>query len=306
MIDQLRSMAVFARVAELGSFRRAAERLGLSASVVSHHITQLEKQLGLPLLYRSTRHVALTDEGDRFYQSCAAMLQAAETALDGVHHHVTTVTGKLWILAPGSFSSGPFVGDVAAFCKQYPLVQVRLDYDDGPRNLIQEGIDVAIRFGPQQNSSLVCRQLFMHRFGLYASRGYLKQVGPITDVETLAQRDWVCLNPVEPITLYGPHGESVLVEPRARATVNSVDTLRQMVRTGLGIAQLPMMMVQHHMGADRMVPVLPQWHMDKMGCYAIYPTRAGPHAISRRFVDFLCERLSALPDEDILIAQKKV
>ena len=191
MLDKLRSMAVFARVAEYGSFRRAAQRVGLSPSVVSHHLSQLEKELGVQLLYRSTRHVALTEQGLRFYENCKAMLQAAEGALDSLHED--QLGGRLWLVAPLAFSAGPFIDDVAEFCELYPRAELRLEFDDGPRNLIQEGIDLAIRFGPQESSPLVCRRLFEHQQRFYASPTYLHKFGAI---ETIWSRPFIFALPV--------------------------------------------------------------------------------------------------------------
>lgn len=294
MIDKLRSMAVFARVAEAGSFRRAAERLGLSASVVSHHITHLENQLGAQLLYRSTRHVSLTDQGECFYQSCRTMLAAAETALDSLQHGQQNMVGKLWVLAPAPFSSGPFIADVAEFCERHPGVTLRLDFDDGPHNLVQEGIDVAIRFGAQENSTLVTRTLFELRPQLYAAPSYLEKVGRIEDLEALQSAQWICQDATLDIVLTGPDGVEVRLVPQARITVNNAVAQHELALAGIGVAQLPSIMVDPDVQAGRLVELVPDWQFAKLSCCAIYPTRAAPQALSRCFVDFIYEKMQAV------------
>ncbi|MBS1210439.1 MAG: transcriptional regulator LysR family [Proteobacteria bacterium] len=292
MLNQLRSMAVFARVAESGSFRRAAERLGLSASVVSHHITQLETELGVQLLYRSTRHVSLTDQGKLFYESCRNMVEAAKTALDGLHEE--QVTGRLWIVAPGPFSAGPFLNDVAEFCTLYPRIEIRLDFDDGPRNLIQEGIDLALCFGPQENSSLICRTLFAQRPSFYAAPSYLEKCGSIRRIEDLQTAQWVVLNLSSDLVLTGPQGDTCQLTLHRRISVNNVVAQHQLTLAGLGVSELPPVMVQQDVEHGRLIEVLPEWQRERISCYAIYPARAMPKALSRRFVDYIASKMQPM------------
>lgn len=295
MIDKLRSMAVFARVAELGSFRRAAERLGLSASVVSHHITQLENELGVQLLYRSTRHVSLSDQGMRFYEACRGMVEAAENALDSLHEN--QVRGRLWIVAPAPFSVGPFVADVAEFCELYPQVDVKLEFDDGPRNLIQEGIDVAIRDGKQENSSLICRTLFTDRPGIFAAPAYLARYGEITRIEDLQNAQWVAIPNRADIVLQNETRQAVNFIPRRRISVNSVIALHQLVLAGVGIAEVPQILVDSDVEAGHLIRLLPQWQSEEVSCCALYPARAMPNSLARRFVDFIYEKMQAMDSQ---------
>lgn len=289
MIDNLRSMAVFAHVAESGSFRRAAERLGLSASVVSHHITQLEKELGVRLLYRSTRHVALTDQGNRFFEACRKMVGTAEAALSELYDE--QINGRLWVVAPAMFSVGPFVDDVAEFSELYPNVEIRLEFDDTPRNLIKEGIDVAIRAGTLQNSSLVCRTLFSRSPGLFAASSYLARFGKIETIEDLQSAPWIEVPNLSKLILYHPDGRKIEITPKRRISVNNVIALHQLVLAGIGVAQLPPMLMTVSQQAGRLVQLLPEWQLEDISCYALYPARAMPNALARRFVDFIVEKM---------------
>ena len=289
MIDKLRSMAVFARVAEAGSFRRAAERLGLSASVVSHHVTHLEEELGVQLLYRSTRHVALTDAGRRFFESCSAMLESAEEAIATLDE--TEPTGVLWLVAPTPFSFGPFVDDVAEFCQRYPRADVRLEFDDRPRNLIQEGIDLALCFGRQPSSNLVSRTLFHARHAIWASPAYLAEYGAIDSLEQLQEARWIRSGQSEEIELLSAAGQTVRFRPRTRIGVNQIMAQHEFALAGLGLLEAPAFSVSNDLASGRLVQVLPEWSFKPFPCCAVFPARAGDRSLTRRFIDFLCVKL---------------
>lgn len=292
MINKLRSMAVFARVAESGSFRRAAERLGISASVVSHHVTQLEGELGVQLLYRSTRHVALTDAGRHFFVSCRAMLESAEEALAGLN--LQEPAGRLWVVAPAGLSIGPFIQDVAEFCRRHPRVDLRLEFDDTPRNLIQEGIDLALCFGEQSSSSLVGRTLFHATPALFASPKYLDEHGAILTLEQLQNASWIRLGMADEIELRSPEGQWVRFRPRTRILVNNIMVLHELARSGLGLLEASDLTISDDIAAGRLVRVLPDWTSRPTPFYAVFPARAGVRALSRLFIDFICARLEAL------------
>lgn len=295
MLDKLRSMAVFVRVAETGSFRRAAERLGLSASVVSHHVSLLENELGVQLLYRSTRHVALTDRGQRFYESCRSMVLSAEGALAELHED--QLSGKLWVVAPAPFSVGPFMRDIAEFCRLYPKVDLRLEFDDGPRNLIQEGIDVAISLTQPTNSSLICRTLFSNTHGLYAAPSYLAQCGPLNQFADLARLEWINVLSMQDLVLRQRSGQEVRITPHARVCVNNVAAQHELVLAGVGVARMPQVAVEADLAAGRLVRILPEWQSEQINCCAVYPARTRPNSLARQFVDFIYEKLNTLGDK---------
>ncbi len=289
MIDKLRSMAVFVRVVEAGSFRRAAERLDLSASVISHHISQLENEVGANLLYRSTRHFALTAQGERFYEACRNMVYAAEEALDSLSS--AQVSGRLWLVAPTPFSVGPFLQDVSAFCKQYPEIELKLEFDDNPRNLIQEGIDLAIRFGEQNSSSLVCRRLFSAQPMHCAAPSYLERYGQIRNLKDFGSAQFISLTDSAMRTLRGPKGEVEQIELKKYISVNSIIGLHQLTLAGLGISELPSVLVMNDINSGRLVEVLSGWKSEELTYYAIFPAKTKHNSLSRLFVDFFDERM---------------
>ena len=159
MIDDLRALAVFARTVELGSFRGAAKALALSPSVVSHHVALLESRVGVPLLYRSTRRLALTPEGERLFASAREMVEAAERGLDGVNGRSESPSGLLRVSVPAFLANTAFPRDLAAFSAEHPRVRLTVGFSDGRRELIQDGLDVALRIGGLEDSSLRARRL---------------------------------------------------------------------------------------------------------------------------------------------------
>lgn len=160
MIDELRALAIFAKVVETGSFRSAANALKLSPSVVGHHVSRLEKRLGVALLYRSTRRLSLTHEGEKLFTSTKAMLSAAEKGLDSVAYHASEPTGKLNLTVPAMLTRSPLVSDIAAFAKEFPKVALSINFSDIQQDLIREGIDLAIRIGDLKDSALKSKRLF--------------------------------------------------------------------------------------------------------------------------------------------------
>ncbi|GAA5171794.1 LysR family transcriptional regulator [Viridibacterium curvum] len=291
MLDKLRSMAVFAKVVELGSFRRAAEALDLSASVVSHHVATLEKQIGVTLLYRSTRHLSPTPDGARLYESCLAMVQSAEAGLSAMASESAALNGRLWFIAPGPFASPRFLASVADFARLHPQLQIRVDFDDRPRNIVQEGIDLAIRFGEQPDSSLVSRKLFDAPRRIFASPDYLARCGEPQHPADLAQHEWVSIGAEQSVDMASANELYKAVPIRARMIVSNGVVQRQLGCEGLGLILLPAFIVQEELQQGLLREVLPGWESAGAGCYALFPARVGANSASRRFVDFLMERI---------------
>jgi DNA-binding transcriptional LysR family regulator len=293
MLDKLRSMVIFVRVAESASFKTAALRLNLSASVVSHHISQLEKELGVQLFYRSTRHVTLTESGIRFLDACQDMVDSAEKALSTVFDERDT--GKLWVIAPTPLSEGPFIRDITIFCKQNPQIDLRLEFDDTPRNLVQEGIDVAITYQCQKDSSLVSWLLLSDRQRIYASPEYIEEFGPFTRIEELDKAKWILLgdNKCE-LLLKTADGKETSVVIRRYNRVNSIVVLRELTLSGAGIAQMPSAVALHHVQAGHLTELLPDCICETLHCNALFPARAMPHSLSRKFVEFIAQRIQAM------------
>ena len=196
MINQLRALAVFAKTVDYGSFRLAAQDLQLSPSVVSHHISQLEEQLGVALLYRSTRKLSLTRDGEHLIGAARAMVKAAEDGIALILDQTAELSGTLHVTAPAVLTRSPISERISLFMNAYPNVHLSIDYTETPRDVIADGIDVAIRMSRLRDRSLKARKLYDVELVLLATRSYLKSKASPRSPKDLEEWDWLKLTPV--------------------------------------------------------------------------------------------------------------
>jgi DNA-binding transcriptional LysR family regulator len=188
VLDQLRSLAVFAKVAELGSFRAAARALALSPSVVSHHVGELERRLALPLLYRSTRSIALTPDGEQLVAAAREMVDAAARGLDAVSGRSAAPSGALRLTAPAFLAGTGLSRHLAAFSSKHPNVRLTVSFTDAPRDLLRDGLDLALRIGKLADSTHRTRKLAEMRRVLVASPRYAAARRPPASLGRAQQR----------------------------------------------------------------------------------------------------------------------
>jgi DNA-binding transcriptional LysR family regulator len=295
MIDDLRSMAVFATVVAEGSFRGAADRLGLSPSVISHHVSRLEKRLDCALLYRSTRRLSLTDDGRVFHASCARALEAAEEGLNSVAYRQTEVAGRLRVGAPAVVSGGPFVDDVLAFAEAFPLVELELCLDDERKNQIEAGFDVAIRMGWLEDSALRARQLFTMRRRLCAAPSLIAKRGMPQHPDELLSWPWVQETMLPRfIDLVGPDKANFRIPLSGRLSTNQGQTAKRFAVAGMGAFAAVDFLVAEELASGALVEMLPDWHLASVGVYAVWPANTSRHSLSMHFVDFIHAKVAAM------------
>jgi DNA-binding transcriptional LysR family regulator len=294
MLDQLRALAVFAKVAELGSFRAAARALGLSPSVVSHHVAELEALLSSPLLYRSTRRLSLTSHGAALLEEARVMVDAAARGLDAASGRSVTPSGTLRLTAPAFLGETSFARDLAAFAEAHPKVRVVVSFTDVPRDLVREGLDLALRIGRLDDSTHRTRRLADMARVLVASPRYLEARSRPRAAEDLGDWDFVHLSSRAPeLVLVGPKGQTaVRFEPRV--SVDSASAMRELVLGGAGIATLPEVIVRKELARGRLVEVLPRLRPAAMPVYAMWPNNAQRAALTTRFLEFVVPRLQTL------------
>jgi len=291
MLDQLRQIAIFAKTVDHGSFRAAARALDISPSVVSHHIAQLEAQLGTALLYRSTRRLSLTGDGERLLAEARIMIDAAEAGLQAVADHAAQPSGTLTVTAPAVLAHSNFVDQVAAFTKTYPRVRLDLDFSDLRRELIADGIDVAIRMGTLRDSALLARKLQDVERKLVAARTYMKGRPAPAAPDDVAAWDWVELAqaPRRP-EFRKPGAPPVRIDPEIRINVNDAHALYRLARAGAGLAILPDFLVEADLASGDMIHVLADWSVAPVGVYAVWPPNAPKGGLTARFVESLAGR----------------
>ena len=290
MIHHLRALAVFARAVELGSFRAAARELKLSPSVVSHHISQLEEQLGVALIYRSTRSLSLTREGEQLFGAAQVMINAAEGGINAVLNKAGALGGELHVTAPAILAQSRIADRIALFLRRHEHVKITIDYSDMPRDLISEGIDVAIRMGWLRDGRLKARKLYDVDRVLIASRTYLTGRTLPKSPKDVEAWDWLELAPV-PLKPVFRHKtlKSVRLRLTPRLSANSAAALYQLVKRGAGIAILPRFIAESDISNGDIEVLLPDWKLPAVAVSAVRPHNAPKLGLAAAFADFIAE-----------------
>ncbi|MEM1164004.1 MAG: LysR substrate-binding domain-containing protein, partial [Pseudomonadota bacterium] len=278
----------FAKTVDHGSFRGAARALELSPSVVSHHIAQLEERLGTALLYRSTRKLSLTEDGERLLAKAQAMIEAAEDGLQIVANHAAKPSGLLKVTLPAVLAQSHLVDRIASFSAAYPKVRLELDFTDLRRELIADGMDVAIRMGWLRDSALKARKLYDVERRLVAASSYLAGRDRPKTPTDLADWNWVGLTPApRGQEFYRPDRKTIRLSPRAQITVNDASAIYRLVRAGAGIAVLPDYLFQQDLADGSVEVLLEDWTVAELGVYAVWPPNAPKDGLIARFVGHL-------------------
>lgn len=290
MLDEMRQIAIFAKTVEHGSFRGAARALGISPSVVSHHIAQLEDRLGTALLYRSTRKISVTEDGARLLKQAQIMVNAAEIGLEELSDKGEVLSGVLRIAMPALLVQSVVVDRIVAFTKEHPKIRLEFDFSDSMKDLIGEGYDIAIRMGRMPDSSLKMRKLNEFQRVLVASPQYLAGQPVVKHPKELEEFDWVSLAKVHvkhqfrrdemPITT---------LKPRSSHLVSDALALGQMARAGAGLAVLPDCLVGEDLAQGKLVHVLPEWQLEPIGVYVLWPQNASKTGLALRLVAHLAQ-----------------
>lgn len=290
MINRLRGMAIFAMVVEQGSFRAAASRLGLSPSWVSEAVSELEKDVGVTFLYRSTRSLSTTPEGQVLYEQAKIMLDAAEKGLDFVTPSADTPKGLLRASFPAFVTKTALMDTIEEFTAAYPDIMLHLDFSDHQRDLIKEGYDIGIRIGVLKDSELLTRRIGNIPRLLVCSRSYAEGRDMPTRPSEVEAWDWVQFAVRgDQFTLTSADGETAKVKGRGNTTVNSADAVHQLVLRGFGLSPLPENIARKGIEVGDFVHILPDWTLDPLGLHAVWPNRANKENLTMVLVRFLTE-----------------
>lgn len=289
-------MAIFQTVAELGSFRQAAKKLSLSPSVISHHISKLEEDLGAPLLYRSTRRMSLTDAGVALLAASQRMTSAAIDGLAAVQRRASQPTGTLTIAASTPFSHSPYVETFTRFAQSYPDVNLSIQLEDRSVPLEGSNIDVAIR-GRTDNlddSSYKARKLGSVHFCVFAAPSYVQRKPAPQSMDDLADWDWIQSPPV-PWSTFATLADGTAPErmPNIVTTCGNFTMARKFVDEGLGFMIETYPLVADDFRSGRLVHMLPQVKLRPIDVYAIYPANSAKDGLAHLFIDFMMDQIWA-------------
>jgi len=289
----LSGMSVLAAVVETGSFTRAGEVLGLSASGVSRAVSRLEARIGVRLLDRTTRALHLTGEGARLYQLAAPHLSGIEDAANVVAGAAEAVRGKLRVSLNPLFAQYAMAARLVQFADRYPELDLTVLQLPDVGDLVAEGVDVAVRFGPQRASGMSSRLLLETRVLTVAAPSYIKRYGrPRTPTGLTGHNCIQFIDPRrgKPYPWEFHRGKEVLhVATTGRLTLADVDTLIQACVTGGGVAQMLELGVGHLVANGTLVDLFPDWHSETYPLYAVRPSRRLPSAAVQAFLEFCRE-----------------
>ncbi len=290
----LNEIVVFAKVVETGSFTAAGQALALPKSTVSRKIAQLEERLDARLLQRTTRKLNLTEIGRAYYERCqriVADIAAAEALVGDLQ---AAPRGLLRITAPVDLG-GIYLGAlIAEFLHDRPEIQIEALIVDRILDLVDERVDLAIRFGPLPDSSLVARRLGTMSMVPCAAPAYIERRGMVEHPDDLADHDVVAFVPNTRMRLWrlsGPKRAAVEVTPAPRFAANVLQAVRDAALAGGGVTLMPSFAVDDDLAAGRLVRVLPAWKGLDGEVFAVYPSTRNLSPKLRAFLDFLGARL---------------
>ena len=298
-MDNLADVAVFVRVVERGSFTLAADELELSRAVVSKYVSRLEERLGARLLHRTTRRLSLTEAGAALFEASRGALERIEEAEGAVAQLQSEPRGRLRVSAPMSFGIlhlGPAITD---FARAHPRVTLDLRLDDRFVNLVEEGIDVAVRIGALTDSSLVARRLATTRTLVCAAPAYLAQHGEPETPEDLAAHNCLIYSYLSTANVWrftAPDGREIPIAVNGTFRINNGIVLGEAAAAGHGILLTPSFYVGPLLRDGRLKRILPGYRLPELGIHAVYPERAQVPPKVRAFVDFLAQRFGRKPE----------
>lgn len=276
MLDLYKRMAVFARVAELGSFTRAAQALDMTVSAVTQHINALEKACGVQLLHRTTRRLALTDAGSRYLEHCLRMVEAAQAAQRTVEEAVEAPSGTLRVACGADIAMLHVVPALADFAARHPRLAIDLRADDHIVDPVREAIDLRIRIGRLRDSNWVARHLADCPEVLCAAPSYLARQGRPKRPDDLAAHEMVSLTLLPSptaLTLVDAKGRKTNVKLASRIATDNVLAAREWMLAGLGLARFALYTVQDALRTGAAERVLPDHELGQLGIYALVPRR---------------------------------
>lgn len=288
-------IAAFIAVADAGSFTAAAGRLDMTKSAVSQAVALLERELGAQLLQRSTRKLSITEPGEAFLADCRPLLDQAQAAVERARTGRAQPTGTLRITSPQE--SAPLIaGWIALYRERHP--GMRIDYlpTDQQVDLIAERFDLAVRIGPMRDSRLRAVKLAELELWTAASAVYLARHGMPKKPADLAAHEWVALSVLpSPWTyvFFLKSGRKVSVRMRGAVSSASSSAVKNLVLAGVGIGAFPDSTIRAEVDAGRLTRLLPNYGMQKLFLYAVYPGMRDAPAKTRAFIDIAKERLQA-------------
>jgi DNA-binding transcriptional LysR family regulator len=291
-MNRLEAMAAFARVAELQSFTAAATSLGLPKSSASQAVSQLEAHLKVQLLYRTTRRVQLTHDGQAYYERCREILAELDE-LDSMFEQKSDLTGALRVDMSVSLARNFLVPRLPEFLDRHPGLEIELSCTDRRVDVVAEGFDCVIRVGALSDSTLMSRPLGLMHMGNYASPAYLARHGEPKTLDDLTSHHlihYALTLGARPFGFeYREGNDYRVIDMPGRITVNNTEAFSSAALAGLGLFQSPRTGNRQHVAEGRLVEILPQYEAEPLPIAMVYPRRRHQARRVRAFMDWVAE-----------------
>ena len=296
-MGQLEDMTVFVRIVEAGGIGKAADQLGVAKSGVSRRLVALETRVGAPLINRTTRSSSLTTIGREYYER-AVKLIGDVSELDALAtDENASLKGSLRLAVPLSFGLSHLSTAIDIFARDHPGLTINIDFSDRQVDLVEQGLDLAIRIADLKDSSMHARHLCPIRLLLCASPSYLEKHGKPRKPQDLKSHQVLGykLGSGQTIRLSSKRGKEHLVHTSSRMAANNGDFLRDMAISGHGIVLLPTFIAWQNLSKRELVPILESYTPHALNAWAVYPQTRYLSQRTRRFIDFIAERFGDKP-----------
>lgn len=294
-LDRLLAMTVFVKVVELGSFAKAAARLNMSTSAVSRHVAELEAHLTTRLLNRTTRRISLTESGQAYFERSLHLLADLEEAEAVVSSSTVTPRGTIRLTCSTSFGVPHLAPAIGAFQALYPEVRFDISASNQFVDLVEDGLDLAIRIGELGNPNLIARKIGTMRLVACASADYLKHHGTPNHPDDLVTHNCFTYEyaPVKNLWRFQDQKKNeIKVRIDGSVHANNGEMLAAIAVAGAGIALEPDFIVKPLLESGALIEILPNFRPAPYNIYAVYPSRRHLSAKVRTFVDFLAARFA--------------
>lgn len=294
MIDYLRHIAVFSRVAEEGSFSEAARSLGIAPSRVSESVSKLEHYVGATLFNRTTRKVALTSEGRRLYAHTSGLLEGAERGLNELREPKSVPMGSLRISVPTYLSSSLLAQAIARFVVLHTQVHITADFTDHDVDPVKFGYDMCIRSGQFDRRRTRTRKLGKFERAIFVGQGYLAKRTKADHPKQLIDWDWINYRHNKRLfDLKSNDGQAIKlsIQDQARLRVDNFDALYSFACMDIGIAVMPIEFAQRGVQEEKLVRLFEDWRLPAITYFAVWPDRSHRESLVSVFVDFVSDYL---------------
>lgn len=290
-MGQLEDIQVFLRVAEAGGISRAAEQLNIAKSAVSRRLNELEERLQTKLIQRTTRQFYLTDAGQSYYQQALSVVESLQNLNESINPENSQLEGRLRLSLPLSFGVLHMTEVLDGFINKNPKLAIQVQLSDQELNLVESGIDIALRIGELTDSSIQARRLAQIDFALCASPQFIEKYSEPMSLEQLSQLPILRYSgsSAHNLELIDPKGKTKRVSTKSFLEANNGEFLTKMAVQGHGYAVMPRFICWQELQRGELIELLKDYKIASTYAYAIYPQNRFLSLAARRFIDYLVE-----------------